>query len=332
MSYRFRVSARLTLSAPKRLASSLAVFGLLSLACGGAANLTATVSLPASTIAPSPTRAPTTILFVVEGVPANAAEAARTWAAESGLSVADGTQDELMASIQQGGRAYVLAAGDTSWLSGIDAESELRAVVIDPEGALSQPGVSTMGGAAVRWDQAGFLAGVVAGHTADSGAVGWLTDESQAAPGFNQGFEQGLAYACPRCRLVHQAQAGFDGSAFASQGVDVVALTPGSGAAEAAARAAEIGLWFAWVGGLPEGLAPDRLAGQIRFAPEALVVQAFQALADGQGGQTWSYSVESGSLLLADLNDQAISPGKQRLAQEAWDKLARGELQVLTQE
>ena len=83
------------------------------------------------------------------------------------------------------------------------------------------------------------------------------------------------------------------------------------------------------MGDLPSGLPIDQLAGRVRLAPEALVAIALQSLAAGEAGQSWSYSAESASLLLADLNAEAISPGKQRLAQEAWQKLAAGVLQLI---
>jgi hypothetical protein len=66
----------------------------------------------------------------------------------------------------------------------------------------------------------------------------------------------------------------------------------------------------------------------VLLEPAALVAQALDALAAGEGGQRWSYSVGTGGIAMGDVNSQAISPGRQRLADQAEEKLASGELDL----
>jgi len=67
--------------------------------------------------------------------------------------------------------------------------------------------VNTIGGI-IRRDQAGFLAGALAGLASESGWVGRIDGtggEAATETIYQASFTHGLRYACPRCRLMTAA-------------------------------------------------------------------------------------------------------------------------------
>jgi hypothetical protein len=108
--------------------------------------------------------------------------------------------------------------------------------------------------------------------------------------------------------------------------VEVAFVVPGPGAAETAAQLVEGGLWLVWVGDLPT---PDlRIVGQVVFAADGLILQALDAMQAGEPGAAWPYSIGNGGIRLGDVDPEAISPGRQRLLQEAYDAVAAGQLDL----
>lgn len=326
----FRLVDPVWLRSPRSRARLLVGAALVAVACGraGPSPAATVVASPSAASSPSPT--PPASVFVVEGVPLAVEEAAREWAGEAGVSVAIGSEEDLVAALARGGLAYVVSAGAAGWAEeAAFVEAGVKGVVTDPPATGPLPHLSVLGGEYVHWGEVGFLGGILTGYSGGEQAVGLV--EGEAGDGMDEvrtGFEQGARYSCPRCRVVRLPAAGFDPAEFVRNGVEAVFVTPGSGAREAAERAGAGGLWVIGYAGSGD-LTAERLAARIRPAPEALVGSALESLADGGEGQSWSYSVESGSLLLTDLRAEAISPGKQRLAQEAWALLRGGQLQLL---
>ncbi|MGH2621331.1 MAG: hypothetical protein ACRDHG_12295, partial [Anaerolineales bacterium] len=143
---------------------------------------------------------------------------------------------------------------------------------------------------------------------------------------YRGGFEAGLRYGCPKCRLVRSPASEATVDVFRGQGVEVIFVVPGPEAAQVAARLAEGGQWLGWVGELP---VPDlRVAGQVVFAADGLIQQALDALQAGQTGAAWPYAIENGGIRLGKLDPEAISPGRQRLLQEAYEAVAGGQLDL----
>jgi hypothetical protein len=239
-------------------------------------------------------------------------------------------------------RGWVLAVregfGNEPGLGGLVAiapaagsiESSLAAsgvvIIVDPPGIAAGGNVSTIGGG-LRRDQAGFLAGVLAGLASESGWVGRIdgTGSDQEAV-YQASFTHGLRYGCPRCGLVTAMVGEATPDLFRGNGVDVVWAVPGPGADRALAALGESGLWIVWAGHSPAGVRSEEIAGGVGLAPEAVVVQALDALMAGEGGRDWPYEVANGSLALQDLNADAVSPGRQRLLMEAQEALATGVL------
>jgi hypothetical protein len=234
-----------------------------------------------------------------------------------------------MSSSVTSGLAWVVSLHEAAW--GVDpafVEAGVRGVVVDPAGTPSSPFISTIGASDASWKEAGFLAGVMTGLIGESHVAGVVADDEQWGGALAAGFGQGLRYTCPRCRQVRAEGASLDVREFVRQGIEGVFVAPGGRAGELAAILAEGGLWVVWVGDVPSEAIQERLAGRVLLEPAALVAQALDALAAGEGGQSWPYSVGPGGMALGDLNPQAISPGRQRLADEAEQKLASGALDL----
>jgi hypothetical protein len=64
------------------------------------------------------------------------------------------------------------------------------------------------------------------------------------------------------------------------------------------------------------------------FAVEPLIEQALEALVAGEPGTAWSYAIENGGIRLGEIDPEALSPGRQRLLQEAYEAVAAGRLDL----
>jgi len=256
-------------------------------------------------------------------------EETRRWAEARGLSFIVGPPSGVTPSSVAGGLDWVVSLHQAAWAEDpAFVEAGVRGVVVDPTGTPSSPFISTIGASDASWKEAGFLAGVMTGLIGDSQVAGVVADDEQWGGDLAAGFEQGLRYTCPRCRQVRAEGASLDVREFVRQGIEGVFVAPGGRAGELAAVLKEGGLWVVWVGDLPTEAIQERLAGRVVLEPAALVAQALDALAAGEGGQRWPYSVGTGGMALGDVNSQAISPGRQRLADEAEQKLASGALDL----
>jgi hypothetical protein len=207
--------------------------------------------------------------------------------------------------------------------------SDVAPVVLVEAGEI-EPGLrlSTVGEPGGRHDQAGFLAGVMVGLAGQT--AGWVGlvegTGGPREPVYRAGFEAGLRYGCPKCQQVISPASEATADAFRGQGVEVIFVIPGPAAAEAAAQLVEGSLWLVWVGELPT---PElKVAGQVVFEADGLIQQALDALQVAEAGAAWPYSIENGGIRLGGVDPEAISPGRQRLLQEAYDAVAAGQLDI----
>ncbi len=283
---------------------------------------------PTATALPSATPIPV-LLLVTEDESSPLEAALRQWATGHGLELrlrspagADGTglasTPGVQAIVWIGGEPGPEASG---WAGG------LPLVVVDSEGITAGGSLSTVGEPGARHDEASFLAGVLAGLVSQTRRVGLITatgGEHEAVG--RMAFVHGLRYGCARCRLVETGAEEIEPETLAGQGVDVVSAVPGPEAETGLSLMAEAGLWIVWTSEPPSGVAEERLAGGVRFAPEALVEQALEALLAGEGARGWPYSVENGGIQLTGLNAAALSPGRQRVLEAAYQALAQGGL------
>jgi hypothetical protein len=240
------------------------------------------------------------------------------WATSAGVAVETVSLDEPLDSPTDGLAAAVVAedrlAGLEEWLSGDPAIVVLDAASVTPTKTRSTLGPS------VAYDEAGFLAGVAAGLATGSGIVGILAGGGTEAGGdFGSGFEEGLLYSCPGCEL---SVADLRQPAFA---MDVIGVPPGAELTDSAPQAEAP--WIVVVGQAPTGDWAGHVAARVRAAPEALISEALDALLAGESGEAWSLAASNGGLV-TEIDERAISPGRERLLREAETALAQGYLVV----
>jgi hypothetical protein len=207
------------------------------------------------------------------------------------------------------------------------AAEGIPVVMVDVPGVDPGPSLSIVGNG--RYDQAGFLAGVMTGLASQSGWVGQVTGTGGPHEAdYSAGFTQGLLWGCPKCRLVSHTAAEMSLDGFRGKGVDVVFPLPGPAADEVAEVLGAGGLPMVWVG---EGGPPaETRVGRVIFEPDGLVVPALEALMETGEGTAWPYSIESRTILRVDINADLLSPGRQRLLDEAYEAIAAGELDIGT--
>lgn len=299
--------------------------------CASAGTPAPTAADPPASELPEPTLTPTPApnLVIAAEQPPALADAVRQWAEGRGWGTINAAPSEIESVLTDHAIDPVMVV---SFGLAIDP-GERPAVLVEVEGAAPAAAVSTVGAPGARYDQAGFLAGVMAGLISQTEWVGDLTSTGGGPSADDQsaylaGFGEGLAFGCPRCRRVSLTlgEASVDG--YRGQGVDVVFVVPDPETAPVAIALAEAGIWVVWIGDVPPALPAASIAGRVGFAMEPLLFNALDALAAGEAGQAWPYLVQNGGLALADLNEQAISPGRQRLLLEAYQALADGELAV----
>ncbi len=222
--------------------------------------------------------------------------------------------------------AWVSVGRVPAWVTEAGAAAARPGVVVDAEGAEPSRAVSTVGGPGSRFDQAAFMAGVMAGLASRTWVVG-LVDEMGAAQDavLARGFVQGVRYACPRCQIVRQVGAEAAAQRLLATLTDVVFVVPGPAYEEVWQRLAAAEVGAVWVGAPPQAIAAENWVGGVEFDPAALVCSALEALLAGEAGQAWPYSLAQGGMRL-DVGSGALSPGRLRLVEQAWQALMDGSL------
>jgi len=290
------------------------------------------LSPAAPSVAPSlfpDTPTPTPLLVLVGEADEALAQALTQWSSQRGwglTSYPDETTSPERLALPQGARALVSMTG-LDMASLIAARPDMIAVVVDQETMTSGPRVSTVGMPSARRDQAGFLAGVLAGLVDGAETLHVVSGTGGEWDGvYLAAFDHGVRYSCPKC-AVTELQAEALASSATGQRTEVLFVIPGPAAADTANEAIGLGArWIIWVGEGAEGIDPSRVAGQVMFVREELVVQALEALLNGEAGTPWPYTVENSGIRFTDIHPEAISPGRLRWAEEAYDQLVSGDL------
>ncbi|HMK09911.1 MAG TPA: hypothetical protein VK449_12855 [Anaerolineales bacterium] len=299
-------------------ASHRRIFGGLALvtlaACGAPRPQASPVPATAIPVATAAATSGPPWLLLDAAVAPEVRQAVQAWASQTGLEVREA--DLRQAERQPPGDLWGVVGEEESLASLPAAWSggSIVRVVVDPVRLASDARTSTLG-PEVAEDEAGFLMGAAAGLATGTGLVGVVGAGQGEA--WREGFEEGLRYSCPKCRLdtlAEPSQAGF--------GTDVVAVAPGT-AVEAEGTAP----WLVVFDDPAFAAAGGRVAARVRKAPEGIVAPALGRLWGGASGEAWAFSVEDGGLV-TEVDAQAISPGRERLLREAEQNLAAGWLTV----
>ncbi len=313
-------------------AAALMIVAAALLACGTATSTSTALPSSVPTEPPAPTLTPTPpseLVLIAESDLAWESEL-EAWATQRGweLTLADSSGAAAYLRESQSQVEAVVSVQETLGGDLQQAAAEgIPVVIVDAPGVDPGPSLSIVGDG--RYDQAGFLAGVMTGLASQSGWVGEVTATGGPhAADYSAGFMQGLLWGCPKCRLVSQTAAEMSLDGFRGKGVDVVFPFPGPAAHEVAEMLGAGGLPMVWVG---EGGPPAEMrVGRVIFEPDGLVVPALEALMETGEGTAWPYSIERRAILLIDVNADLLSPGRQRLLDQAYEAIAAGELDIGT--
>jgi basic membrane protein A len=227
---------------------------------------TPATAAPDETASPRPaqataTEAPSKVAYVVEA-PAGAATpmlvALQNAAQEFGWEVeaaGAASAETIQASAQSA--SVVVVDGAAWWDATRAAALEFPNVyfVSAPDQRTEAdlpPNLLALGGPGSRQDQAGFLAGMVAGYATETQRVAVVSDVvSPVGLKYRNGFYHGVLYACPRCRVDFVDVFNLSDTTTASAGItnlvifgtDVVFAAPGEAGDAALVAAAQKGAW-----------------------------------------------------------------------------------------
>lgn len=196
-----------------------------------------------------------------------------------------------------------------------------------------------------REDQAGFLAGALAGQLSRSQTVGVVSGpQTPAVRRYSAGFAQGVALVCPTCEVLTVAIDSADdlsrGRAAAlgliAQGADLIFGLGGATGAGALQGAAQDGAWVigadrdAWLttfdGGAVSG-ADRLLTSALKAADVAVYAAVADAVMGHAPGGVRQLDVANGGVGLTPWRDAALVPAAvQAKLQETLRALASGEL------
>ena len=181
-----------------------------------------------------------------------------------------------------------------------------------------------------RLDQAGFLAGLMTGLASQTGWIGEVTDtDGRNEAEYRAGFSQGMLLGCPKCQVISQTAEELSLDRFRANTVDAVWIVPGEGADGMMETLTAAGFPLVWIGdeGPPEALT----IGRIAVVDETeLVFAAMEDLLATGDGKFWQPSIETGAIDIHDINPVLLSPGRQRLLDEAYEAIVAGDLDIGT--
>lgn len=315
----------------RALACVFLVLACLVSGCGLVAGAVPATSLPATSTASSlpPTATPMPELWLLNADEMTAMGGAlQTWSESRGWIFVQHDGDLATLTGPEAGAVVGLGA-DSAQVQQASQRPSVFGVIVGDASATPSGRVSAVGDPGARRDQAGFLAGVIAGLASRYEAVAMVVGTGgEYETIYAASFAQGLRLACGRCRLLSLPPVEVSRDFLFVQGVDVAFAIPGPRAGEALAPIASSDVWVVWVGEPPTGYPVERLAGGVAYHPQALVVPALEALLSGEEGRAWPYSLESGSLVVVDLQVEVLTPGRQRLLDATLEQLISGALDI----
>ncbi len=210
---------------------------------------TAPVEPASTTVSLTPTGNPITIYFLGTEAP----DALQTTAQKFGWRVEQraASVDSARATAQAGAKVIVVDRVNVVEVAREFAQTHFINLNVAVSGDLPS-NTLILGGPTDRYDQAGFLAGMVAGFaTATQRVAAVTTPTSPEALKYRNGFVSGVRYACARCRidLIDLADtqatdfANTEAAKYASYGVDVLFTAAGAAGESALFTAARSGVW-----------------------------------------------------------------------------------------
>jgi basic membrane protein A and related proteins len=306
------------------------------------------------TPAPSATRVPSLIIFAPEmpntGVEQQARQTLTTFAIEHGwqvetISPADEIAPELLA--RQPGIIAGVGSGMGEVIQAAAEQSPAqRFLLVEEDAGEPLENLLVVGGPNIRKDEAGFMAGLLAGMVNTNHRAGWLGESGTIAGNlYGNGYLHGVHYLCPLCLLysydVPAGASAADGEAQADKllgdYVSTASAMPGP-AGDAALK--KLAGRHVDVAGVYPGLYKDVFrAGSASGAEVVLGEPAIRVdivlkdvLARWMKGEKFAepiaYAIENGGLEFAPFSHEIITTGKQILLKEILDEIMTGRLSV----
>jgi hypothetical protein len=330
------------------------IFGLvvLSSACGTViptAKPTLTLSpSPTATLTPLPTLTPTStpppptaVLLASSGADQSLVSLLQTslndivtraglrWQVRQQLNV-----DDLAAEL----RLVVVVPPDPGLADLIASAPDTHFLAIDLPGLPSSPNLTSIGAAGQRFDQQGFIAGVIAAMLSDDWRVGVISlSDSLEGRSARTGFLNGVVYFCGLCRPAHppfyeyplyvelpSTATSPEWQEAANYLVDHYAQTvyiyPGVADEAMLSILADAGVNIISSGDPPPSASATWVVS-LTTNPLALIQSQVQGLLDGTiaSGQSLSVPIQ-----FTHINPLLLTPGKQHLAEQVLSDLQSG--------
>jgi basic membrane lipoprotein Med (substrate-binding protein (PBP1-ABC) superfamily) len=266
---------------------------------------------------------PTRVVYLAMPPRPNVAAAVASAAEDFGwlYEAVQDTSPEAVRAVLQAGANVIVTEGAA--LSEAREFPETYFVSVNPgEVPADLPGNAlVIGGPGSRQDQAGFMAGVIAGFATETRHVAVIGDPASVeGRKHRNGFLHGVRYACPRCRVdfidvpnVNESAAALQAVIIhVSTGFDVFFAAAGQAGNDALAAAAQRGAWVIGSGGdaygdlFGGGSTPgaDRVLTSVYLDPGEAVraaLAAFHAGSPVYGVQP--FSAANGAIALAPYRD-----------------------------
>lgn len=295
------------------------------------------VATPLPTVVPTATAAPP-VLGLLMPAAAAAPEAWTALAGAQGWQVVTATPAEAASLAALAPRAIVsltaLPPADLQVL----ASAAPEAIIVAPVGAAVDalpPNVLGVGGPESREDQAGFLAGVIAGLATDFDRVAVISQpDTVEGRKYRNGFTAGVRYICPKCRIdvldlpaeVTAEAAAAEALKLVAVGVEMFGVAP---FASAEAVYAALGTRAVRVVLSRPARAEEAVLAAAYLDPAAALRPALEAaLAGGRGLQPLTLANGGVAVAVVSDPDGRLSPLDLQDLEAARQRLAGGELET----
>ena len=277
--------------------------------------------------------------------PALVLEALQFFKSQYGWTVESGDLPDLERLAASGAQIVVTVNTGLSVQNVAARHPEVEFVVVDEAELEDLPNILAIGGETSREDQAGFIAGVLAGLATQELSVGVLADPTDPIGRmYLNGFIHGVRYSCPDCTITDQAisesQVREEAQAAARElfnrvSLDVAFAQPGQAGEAALHWLAQQQIWVIGAGGdiflrsFKTGALPgsDRVLTSVVFRPDLALLDVLPALAAGQPVEgPIPYTLTSGLIAFAPSRVDLLSPAGHTFLDRALSLVASGEL------
>jgi hypothetical protein len=252
------------------------------------------------------------------------------WSAENGYQVYQvDPEAELEERLEERNLQIVVSVASGLGADLASAAGRWKYLAVDEQEIRPSEFISVISSDGARDEEVGFLAGITAGLGHQTGAVGILVDGTDpAAEPLGLGFNQGVKFTCPRCKVASQLLDSWEDGVFTREAVRLVFVPLLTGADETLNELVDLGYWLIVRGSTPRKITYDGIAVVVSFQTGTLVRNALDEIHAGEQGKAWLHTTQNGGLRLDRINSDVISPGREKRLLEIQRQLESGELEI----